>query len=117
MKFKFFILIFSLSILFSCASKTSNNFSDGKVVNFSSDKTFQAEYKGQILKIGDRVSILKYKDLKSKFKTHQSKILPIKQKKIIIGEGVVSSVLKNSFYEFKSESPQYIPEGAFIEKL
>ena len=115
MKSKVIILISLSAFLFNCSSTKKTN--EGKVVSNLGDTTFHAEYKGPNLKVGDRVSILKFSDFETDLKNHQSRSLPKKQKKVVLGEGVVSSILNDNYYEFKTDAPQHIPEGAFIEKL
>lgn len=116
MKSELLILIF-LTLQFGCASKAPPKLPEGKVVSVLSDHTFHAEIIGLHLKVGDRVTILKYKDFQTDLKGHQSRTLPFKKTKIKVGEGIISSVLENNFYELQLENPQHIPEGSFVEKL
>jgi hypothetical protein len=118
MKHKF-LLTCAFVLATGCSShlKTIVPPSEGEVVSNLDSQTFHAQYKGRSLKVGDRVSILKYEDFEADLKEHQSRNLPLKKKKIVIGEGVISSILNDDYYEFKSSTPQHIPEGAFIEKL
>ena len=117
MKYKLLILTFFLNFLSGCSTHALNKSPKGEVVSNLDAQTFHVKYKGHNLRVGDRVSILQYKDFEADLKNHQSRNLPIKKEKIIIGKGVVSSILNDNYYELKSETPQHIPEGAFIEKL
>ncbi len=89
----------------------------GEVVSYNESQFFHAKVNGPKLKIGDRVSILKYEDFNENLKTHQSKSNPIVKKKVLLGVGKVSSILKDNYYEIKSDEPKNIPEGSIIEKL
>ncbi|MBC7540856.1 MAG: hypothetical protein H7281_18690 [Bacteriovorax sp.] len=119
MKQKFLILSCFFTLVAGCSSHvtTSDNLPVGEVVSNVDEQTFHAQYKGRNLKVGDHVTILKYEDFESDLKDHQSRVLPLRKKKTVIGAGVISSVLNDNYYEFKSDKPQHIPEGAFIEKL
>ena len=117
MKHKLLSLTCFLAFAFGCSTQTSKQLPEGEVVSNLDSQTFHAQYKGRNLKVGDRVSILKYEDFETDLKDHQSRNLPLKKKKTMIGQGVISSVLNDDYYEFKSDKPQHIPEGAFIEKL
>lgn len=81
------------------------------------DQTFHAKFKGRDLKVGDRVRIFRYEEFEAHLQDRQSRNLPQQKKKIITGKGVISSVLDDDYYEFKSEKPKNIAEGTFIEKF
>jgi hypothetical protein len=119
MKYKHFTLTCFFVFIAGCSSHMtrSDNLPVSEVVSNVDEQTFYAQYKGRNLKVGDHVSILKYEDFETDLKDHQSRVLPLRKKKIIIGAGVISSVLNDNYYEFKSAKPQHIPKGAFIEKI
>ncbi|MDD4974619.1 MAG: hypothetical protein PHY93_09740 [Bacteriovorax sp.] len=119
MKHKFLTIICFFIFATGCSSHLTTTVapSEGEVVSNLDSQTFHAQYKGRSLQVGDHVSILKYEDFEADLKEHQSRNLPIKKKKKVIGVGVISSVLNDHYYEFKSNTPLHIPEGAFIEKL
>lgn len=90
----------------------------GEVVNVTSSQNFQAKYLGQDLKVGDKVLI--YQEVKPKLTVNNEKRndIPFKEKKSVIGKGIVMDVLSNNYYEIKADNPQYIPnEDAYIQKL
>jgi hypothetical protein len=100
------LLVLTFLLLTACSSTPPA----GNVVSETSVGTFHAKYPGQNLKIGDRVRIFRMKSIA------QGEFTPPPEKKII-GEGRVSSILHDNFYEIKSETAQHIPTDAFIEKL
>jgi hypothetical protein len=110
-------LIFCLTFIGTFSAPSSAKVPESEAIGKLHSQTFHVEFKGRNLRVGDRVSILKYEDFQTDLKNHTSKNFPLKKKKVVIGEGVVSAVLNDNYYEFKSETPQYIPDGAFIEKL
>ena len=116
MKNNFLVFVCLAIFIVGCSSQSNVKYTGGEVVSNPDPETFHAEYKGALLKPGDRVNIFKYESMALELKNHQSRILPLKQKKILIGKAAVSAKLKDNFYELKSESPLHIPEGAFIEK-
>jgi len=118
MKEKFLISFYLLSLTIGCSSKAvRERAKEGPVVGNLDDQTFQAEYKGSNLKVGDKLKIFKYEAFNEDLKGHISRTRPEDKKKVLIGSGTVSSVLNDNYYEIKTDEPKYIPEGSFIEKL
>ena len=118
MKEKFLISFYLLTLILGCSSKTVNErIIEGPVVYNLDSQTFQAEYKGSNLKVGDKLKIFKYETFDQDLKTHISRTRPEDKKKVLIGSGTVSSVLNNNYYEIKTDGPKYIPKGSFIEKF
>jgi hypothetical protein len=118
MKEKFLICFYLLFLTLGCSSKGVNERAkEGPVVGNLDGQTFQAEFKGSNLKVGDKLKIFRYESFDEDLKTHISRTRPEDKKKVLIGLGTVSSVLNDNFYEIKTDEPKYIPEGSFIEKL
>ncbi|MGZ3788865.1 MAG: hypothetical protein ACXVLQ_10095 [Bacteriovorax sp.] len=115
MKRKFLLLAYFL-IIASCSTQSEKAHKEGEIISSLDSRTYHAQYMGKDLKIGDKVKIVEY-DFNYNLKNRQSKNLPMPQKKKVIGEAVVSSILNDHFYELKSDKPQHIPAEAFIEKL
>ncbi len=87
----------------------------GEIVSTIDTQTFHAQYKGKDLRVGDRVRIVEY-DFNRGQKNRPSRMLPMAQRRRIVGTATVSSLLKDNYYELKSDTPQHVPAGAFIEK-
>lgn len=100
------LLALTFLILTACSSAPPV----GNVVSETGLGTFHAKYAGQNLKIGDRVKIFRMISIT------QGEFTPPPEKKVI-GEGRVSSILHDNFYEIKSETAHHIPTDAFIEKF
>lgn len=112
------LLILALILSFSgCSKQILVNPPEGEIVNSVDTETFHAQYNGRPLKVGDRISILKYEDFEKDLNDRRSRTMPLEKKKVSIGSGTVSSVLKDNYYELKPDTPQHIPSEAFIEKL
>lgn len=100
------LLVLTFLLLTACSSTPPV----GNVVSETGLGTFHAKYVGQDLKVGDRVRIFRMKSI------DQGELTPPPEKKVI-GEGRVSSILHDNFYEIKSETAHHIPIDAFIEKF
>ena len=108
-----YILISFLSIPSSNAAPLK---ATGDITNGPDAQTFYSEYKGKHpLKVGDKVQIREYNF--SDLKHRQSKTMPFKTNSKVVGEATVSSIIKDNYYELKTDEPQHISGDAFIEKL
>ena len=105
MKKNVLFLAFIIILGTSCSSRPT-----GEVLNVTGNDTFQAKYSGPELRIGDRVKLVKVEFDPNGYEGQLGK-------KIVIGEGRVSTILNKGLYEIKTETAQYIPTDAFIEKL
>lgn len=111
-----FLLLTSFYFLFACSTPSSKPPVQGEIVSVLNSNTYQAEYAGPRLRIGDKVKIIEY-DLDTNMKQRNSRNVPFNQKKKVIGEATVSSIINDHFYELKSERPQHVPSDALIEKF
>lgn len=100
------ILLFS----FLCFTSCSSNKPTGHVVSETGVGVFHVKYTGQQLNVGDKVKIIK---MDSKDSGEYSP----PASKTVIGEGRVSSILHDNYYEIKSETAHHIPKDALIEKF
>lgn len=119
MKNKFPAFVCSLTCLLAlagCSSSSVKSPTAGEIVSAVDTQTYHAQYMGKDLKIGDKVKIVEY-DLVGDLKHKQSRNMPFAQKKKVIGEATVSSILNDNYYELKSDKPQHVPADAFIEKF
>lgn len=108
-----YLLSFFSILLFSCASKKP--IPEGEIVGTLDAQTYQAHFKGPVLKLGEKVKIIEY-NWNTDIPHRHSRILPDIQEKRIIGQATITTILNDNYYELKTEKPQYIPNDAFIEK-
>lgn len=118
--------IFGLLItLFSCAHDSKKNKDNqrpvGEIISNVNSEILHAKFTGkEALRVGDRITILQYKDFADDLKQRDSRNLPLKpheKQKKVLGSATVSSILNDGYYELKLDRPQHIPAEAFIEKL
>lgn len=98
------LMILTLLLTVACSSTPPA----GNVVSETGIGVFHAKYAGKSLKVGDKVKIFVMESI-----TQGESTTPPAKK--VVGEGRVTSILKENFYEIKSESAHHIPSDAFIE--
>ena len=114
MKIKIFALTYFLILLTGCSHTAPT---EGEVTDVTGPQTLQAIYKGNDLKVGDRVLVLEKTDVSTDFGQGKNDV-PFRDKRTAIGQGTVSNVLSNNFYELKMDKAQHVQEGnTVIQKL